>query len=68
MKPAMKLHDCDCGGIPQVTYEIYGRIKYRVVCAPCGNQTSVCGSLKEAVDLWNQIYCRALPPYQVALV
>lgn len=68
MKRAMKLHDCDCGGIPQVTYEINDNIEYVVVCAACGNQTPVCESLREAVALWNQTYSRALPPYEVESV
>lgn len=63
MKPAMNLNDCNCGGIPQVTYEINGTINYGVVCAACGNQTPDRGALKDAVDLWNQIYCLASPPH-----
>lgn len=64
----MKLHDCDCGGIPRVTYETNDNIAYAVVCAACGNQTPICESLREAVAHWNQIYCRALPPFEVESV
>lgn len=60
----MKLKDCGCGGIPQVTYEFSDNIKYAVVCAFCGTQTPVCEGLREAVVIWNQTYCCALPPYE----
>ena len=64
----MKLHDCDCGGIPQVTYATNDNIEYVVVCAACGNQTPICESLREAVALWNQTYSRALAPYEIVSV
>ena len=60
----MKLQDCDCGGVPQVTYEINDHNDFVVGCAACGNQTPSCETLREAVLLWNQIYCCALPPYE----
>jgi len=59
----MKLRDCDCGGIAQVTYEINEHNKFVVGCTICDNQTPVCDSLMEAVSLWNHIYCYALPAY-----
>ncbi len=60
----MKLQDCDCGGIPEVTYNINGNSEFVVGCTACGNQTPICESLREAVSLWNQIYCCALPSYE----
>ena len=47
----MKLKDCDCGGIPQVTYEINDHNDYVVGCTVCDNRTSVCENLSEAVSL-----------------
>ena len=61
----MKLQDCDCGGTAQVTYNIDDNAEFVVGCAACGNQTPVCESLNEAVSLWNQIYCCALPPSEI---
>ena len=61
----MKLYDCDCGGIPQVIYEISNKLKYAVICESCGNQTPVCKTVREAVALWNQTYYRALPSYEI---
>jgi hypothetical protein len=61
----MKLQDCDCGGTAQVTYDLDDNAEFVVGCAACGNQTPVCESLKEAVSLWNQIYCCALPPSEI---
>ena len=63
---AMKLQDCSCGGIPQVTYNINDNLEFSVVCETCGNQTPVCESLREAVVIWNKTYCRALNPYEIA--
>jgi hypothetical protein len=60
----MKLKDCDCGGIAQVTYEINEHNFFVIGCTVCGNQTPICESLREAVSLWNQIYYCALPPYE----
>ena len=62
---SMKLHDCDCGGIPHVTYNIEGDLKFIVICETCGNQTPVCENIKEAISLWNLIYFRALPSYEM---
>ena len=61
----MKLHDCDCGGTPEVTYKINEHNYFAVVCTFCDNRTPMCDSLTEAVSLWNQIYCCALPPYEI---
>ena len=60
----MKLQDCFCGGIPQVTYNINNNIEFAVVCETCGNQTPACEGLKEAVDIWNQTYCCVLTAYE----
>ena len=60
----MKLKDCDCGGKAQVTYEINEHNNFVVGCTICDNRTPTCGSLIEAVTLWNQIYWYALPSYE----
>lgn len=60
----MKLEDCDCGGIAQVTYEINNHNEFVVGCTFCGNRTPACERLLEAVILWNQIYHCAFPPYE----
>ena len=62
---AMKLKDCDCGGIPHVTYNIDSDLEFIVICRTCGNQTPICENLKEAVTLWNLIYFRALPSHEI---
>ena len=36
-----------------------------VGCIVCDNRTPMCDSLTEAISLWNQIYCCALPPYEI---
>jgi len=64
LRCVMKLKDCDCGGIPQVTYDINGNNQFFVGCIACGNQTSPCNSLLEATTSWNQIYCCTLTPYE----
>ncbi len=56
----MKLKDCDCGGIPHVTYDMDDDLEFTVVCEACGNQTPACENLREGVSLWNLIYFRAL--------
>ena len=61
----MKLKDCDCGGIPQVTYNINDVSEYFVKCTVCDNQTPVCESSMESVLQWNHIYYLALPTYEV---
>jgi hypothetical protein len=65
---AMKLKDCDCGAIAQVTYNINDNSEYFVSCTVCDNQTPAFRSLREAVSQWNQIYCCALPPYEIESV
>jgi hypothetical protein len=63
----MKLKDCTCGGIPQVTEFFNDHIEFVVGCPACGNQTPTCKNLIEAISLWNQIYCCTLPPYEIEL-
>ena len=63
----MKLQDCGCGGIPQVTYNVNEMLEFAVTCEVCGNQTPFCESLKEAVGIWNSIYFRAFPEYELIL-
>jgi hypothetical protein len=41
----MKLKDCDCGGIREVTYNINDNTEFVVVCVACGNLTFVCECL-----------------------
>ncbi|MHC4459525.1 MAG: hypothetical protein ACYS0I_20995 [Planctomycetota bacterium] len=60
----MKLQDCDCGGIAQVTYEINEHNNFVISCTVCDNRTPICESLREAVSQWNQIYYYALPSYE----
>lgn len=60
----MKLQNCGCGCIAQVTYEINEHNNFVVGCSVCDNRTPICESLLEAVLLWNQIYYYALPPYE----
>ena len=64
----MKLKDCECGGIPEATYNINDNTEFVIGCTACGNQTPVCESLREAVTLWNQTYCCALPSYEMESV
>jgi hypothetical protein len=59
----MKLKDCGCGCMAQVTYEINGHNDFVIGCTVCDNRTPACESLIEAVSMWNQIYCYALPLY-----
>ena len=61
----MKLQDCDCGGIPEVAYKINEHSDFVISCTGCDNRTPICENLAEAVSLWNQIYCCALPPYEI---
>ena len=60
----MKLRDCGCGCIAQVTYKINEHNDFVIGCTVCDNSTPICESLKEAVSLWNYIYFYALPPYE----
>ena len=62
---AMKLKDCDCGGIPHVTYTNDGDLEFIVICRTCGNKTPICENIKEAVTLWNLIYFRAFLSYEI---
>jgi hypothetical protein len=59
----MKLNDCGCGYIAQVTYKINEHDNFTVGCSVCDNRTPTYESLSEAVLLWNHIYCIALPTY-----
>ena len=60
-REAMKLRDCDCGGIPQVTYEINDHNDYVVGCTICDNRAPLCENLSEAVSLWNETFCCEAP-------
>jgi translation elongation factor EF-4 len=60
----MKLKDCGCGNIAQVTCEINDHSDFVIGCTVCDNRTPACESLMEAVSLWNQIYCYAFPAYE----
>ena len=52
----MRLNDCDCGGIPEVTYEIDDHNDYVIGCTVCENKTPMCESLRKAANLWNETY------------
>jgi len=52
----MKLHDCGCGGVPQVTYTIDQQNEFSVSCPICGSSTPVFNNLKDAVATWNSYY------------
>jgi len=60
----MKLQNCCCGGMPQVTFKINEHSDFVVACANCDNSTPKCESLSEAVSLWNQVYYFALHSYE----
>ena len=61
----MKLRDCDCGGIPEVVNNFNDNKEFVIACHACGNQTPICDSLREAIILWNQTYCRSLKRYEM---
>ena len=60
----MKLHDCGCGGIPQVTYKIDPKSEFTVSCLICGSTTPVFDNLKDAVMRWNN-FCRELEQFKM---
>jgi hypothetical protein len=60
----MKLRDCGCGHIAQVTYKISEHNKFVVGCSVCDNRTPTYESLLEAVSLWNIIYCITFSTYE----
>ena len=60
----MKLKNCSCGCIAQVTYAINDHNEFVIGCSVCDNTTPACESLMEAVSLWNHIYCWATPLYE----
>jgi hypothetical protein len=60
----MKLKDCGCGCIAQVTYEINTHNKFVIGCTVCDNTTPTSANLSAAVLMWNYIYCHVFPPYE----
>lgn len=60
----MKLKNCGCGCIAEVTYEINGHNHVMIGCTVCDNRTPIYESLSEAVLMWNHIYCHVFPPYE----
>jgi hypothetical protein len=60
----MKLQECGCGCMAQVTYKINGHNDFVVGCSVCDNSTPICETLMEAVSFWNEIYCYAFPTYE----
>ena len=64
----MKLQDCCCGGIPEVTYMINEHSDFVVACNNCDDSTPKWDSLRDAVSLWNQVYYCALPPYEFEII
>jgi hypothetical protein len=61
----MKLHDCGCGGIPQVSFSMKNDLEFTVVCEACGNQTPICKNLIDAIAIWNSTYWHVLPQYEL---
>jgi hypothetical protein len=59
----MKLQDCGCGGIPQVSYNMTNNHEFTVACEACGNQTPICEDLPEAIAIWNKTYRNVLPRF-----
>ena len=59
----MKIHDCSCGGIPRVSYNMTVSLEFVVACENCGNQTPVCEDLTETIAIWNRTYRHLLPPF-----
>ena len=60
----MKIKNCGCGSIAQVTYEINGHNEFVIGCTVCDNRTPPCENLNGSILLWNQIYYYSLPPYE----
>jgi hypothetical protein len=60
----MKLKDCGCGCIAQVTYEIDEHNNFVIGCTACDNSTPICDSLSEAVSMWNLIYYHVFSSYE----
>jgi hypothetical protein len=60
----MKIKDCGCGCIAQVTYEINENSAFSIGCTVCDKRKPVCETLSGAILLWNEIYHYALPPYE----
>ena len=59
----MKLYNCGCGGIPEVTYNMNSNLEFTVGCEACGNQTPICEDLIEAIAIWNRTYRHVLPQF-----
>ena len=53
----MKLHDCGCGGTPQITFNIEGNDLFTISCPCCGNSTPGYVYLDSAELLWNSLVC-----------
>jgi len=50
----MKLNDCNCGGIPEVTFDINDENEFVICCSACEKETPACDSLREAAKQWNE--------------
>ena len=53
-KEKMKLNDCNCGGIPEVTFGINDENEFVICCSACEKKTPTCDSIREAANLWNE--------------
>jgi hypothetical protein len=52
----MKLHVCECGGTPHISFNIEGKNLFTVSCPTCGTSTPEYDDLKAAQRIWN-LWC-----------
>jgi len=50
----MKLNDCECGGMPEVTFDINDETEFVICCSACEKETLACDSIRKAAILWNK--------------
>ena len=51
----MKLHDCGCGGAPNITFNLEGNDLFTISCPSCGNSTPGYAHLESAELIWNTL-------------
>ena len=51
----MKLHDCGCGGKPQLTFNVEGNDLFTISCPSCGNSTIGYAHLETSELIWNTL-------------
>jgi ribosomal protein S27E len=50
----MEIKPCECGYLPKVGYsKLTPRIRFKVKCFECGEETEFFKSSKEAIQAWN---------------